>query len=199
MTTRPDQRYPLNWPAGWARTPRHLRAFGPFKVTPDKAFRELMQELERLRARNVIISSNLKLRQDGYPYANQPRHGDEGIAVYFQRKGKDVVMACDKFTRREQNMRAITKTIDALRGMERWGASDMMDRAFTGFIALPAPLDWRAILGFASDATPTRQEVDDRYRKLLSETHPDKMGDGYNDRMVDLNAARETGREFAAG
>src|SRR5688572_13444432 len=87
MAERPDQRYPLHWPAGWPRTPGHLRAHSPFKgQTTDRAFRDLVDELGRLGARRIIISSNLKLRQDGMPYSQQPRNDDEGIAVYFVRK-----------------------------------------------------------------------------------------------------------------
>ena len=171
MSIRPDQRYPLTWPAGWPRTPTWKRGHSPFKVTPDQAYRELMQELGRLGARDVIISSNLKLRQDGAPYATQPRNDDEGIAVYFRRKGQDVVLACDKFAKREANMRAITKTIDAIRGIERWGSSDMMERAFTGFTALPAPggtAHWRDVLD--------PEDPEASYRRLRAQYHPDRGG-----------------------
>jgi hypothetical protein len=173
----PDQRYPLAWPEGWPRTPPYRRGHSPFKVTPDKAYRELVQELDRLGARNVIISSNLKLRQDGIPYATQPRHDDEGIAVYFTRKGQNMVLACDKFAKREANMRAITKTIDAIRGIERWGSSDLMERAFTGFAQLghDSGRKWWDVLGVASDAP--RHVIEAHYLRRRSATHPDKGGD----------------------
>lgn len=173
----PDQRYPLTWPDGWPRTPTWQRGHSPFKATPEKAYRELVQELDRLGARNVIISSNLKLRQDGFPYANQPRHDDEGIAVYFTRKGKDMVLACDKFAKREANMRAITKTIDAIRGIERWGSSDLMERAFTGFAQLghDSGRRWWDVLGVASD-TPLNV-IETHYLRRRSATHPDRGGD----------------------
>lgn len=171
MAERPDQRYPLTWPAGWPRTPGHLRAHSPFKAqTTDRAFRDLVDELGRLGARNIIISSNLKLRQDGMPYSQQPRNDDEGIAVYFTRKGVEMVLACDKFAKREANLRAITLTIGAIRGIERWGSSDMMERAFTGFAALPAPvaLSWRDVLDPA--------DPEGSYRRLRSQHHPDRAG-----------------------
>lgn len=177
MSDRPDQRYPLTWPTGWPRTSTWLRGQGPFKTTPDKAYRELIDELGRLGARNVIISSNLKLRQDGHPYANQPRHNDEGIAVYFTRKRKEMALACDKYSKREDNMRAITKTIDAIRGIERWGSSDLMERAFTGFAQLghESGRKWWDVLGVASDAS--RSEISAAYLRRRSATHPDKDGD----------------------
>jgi hypothetical protein len=185
---RPDQRYPLAWPVGWKRTPTYLRTHSPFKIeSTDRAFRELMNELGRLGARNVIVSSNLKLRQDGIPYSQQPRNDDEGIAIYFTRKGKDMVLACDKFAKREANMRAITKMIDAIRGIERWGSYDMMERAFTGFAQLEAPPDlrqWWEVLGVPENAHATNVEA--RYRSLRSLHHPDKGGEASEFQAVQM-------------
>ena len=176
MSARPEERYPLTWPDGWKRTPRHATCYSPFKVGPDKAMREMLMELDRLGARRVLISSNLKLRQDGLPYAQQPRNDDEGIAVYFVRDGKDMVLACDKYAKREANMRAITKTIEAIRGIERWCSSDLMERAFTGFTALPSSAEsWWGVLGVEPNARPA--EIEAAYRRRRSETHPDKGGD----------------------
>lgn len=184
---RPEQRYPLTWPAGWPRTPTHRRTYSAFKTTTDKAFREVMDELGRMGARAVIVSSNLKLRNDGYPYANQPRNDDEGIAIYFTRKGKDYVLACDKFSKREDNLRAIAKTIDAMRGIERWGSSDLLERAFSGFAQLAAPTDvrqWWEVLKVPADAHP--DNVAAAYRRLRSEHHPDRGGDANEFNAVQL-------------
>jgi hypothetical protein len=187
-------RYPLTWPTGWKRTPTHMRRSSPFKTSLDKAQRNVMQELDRLGAREIIVSSNLKLRNDGYPYASQPRCEDEGIAIYFTRKGKTMVFACDQYARREANMHAIGLSIAALRGLERWGASDMMERAFTGFTALPAPFNWRDVLGFLPGELPTRAMVEAAYKRLAMDVHPDR-DDGDHDRMIDLNVARDEARK----
>jgi hypothetical protein len=63
---------------------------------------------------------------------------DSGVAVYFTRDQQQMVFACDKYDLLRDNMQAIAKTIQAMRGIERWGAGDMMNRAFSGFKALPA-------------------------------------------------------------
>jgi len=189
--------YPLTWPVGWKRTPAHLRALSQFKTSPDKAYQGMMHELQLLGAREIIISSNLKLRQDGAPYANQPRHSDEGIAIYFKRRGKDMVLACDKFIRREDNLRAIAKTIDAIRGIERWGSSDMMERAFTGFAQLSGPIilarPWREVLGFVDGDTVTFAEADRHFRDLIKGNHPDQGGD--EEQFKELVAARDQARQ----
>lgn len=55
--------YPLCWPDGRprCRTPQPSR----FTILLDRARKELVWELERLRAREIIISTNVKLRHDG--------------------------------------------------------------------------------------------------------------------------------------
>ena len=127
--------YPLSWPVGVPRT-RHpaQSAFG--EVTIHRATQELLWEIERMGGRLPVVSTNLELRNDGLPYSKQRPIADHGVAVYFTRKGHQMVFACDRWNRIEHNMRAITKTIEAMRGIERWGSSDLMERAFAGFEAL---------------------------------------------------------------
>jgi hypothetical protein len=99
----------------------------------------LLDELKRLGARTVVISSNLQIGQHGLPLSKQRTPEDPGIAVYFVLNGKEQCIPCDKWDRTEDNIKAIGKTIEALRGLDRWGAKDMVDAAFMGFKALPAP------------------------------------------------------------
>jgi hypothetical protein len=64
-------------------------------------------------------------------------------------------------------------------GIQRWGASDMMERAFTGFKALtdgPSE-DWRQVLGFDMFETVTRKMIESHYRELVKQHHPDMGGD----------------------
>lgn len=167
------QAYPLQWPAGVPRARQRLRS--KFDITPDRARRYLEWEVERMGGRHVVISTNLPLRQDGKPYANaKADQGDVGVAVYFLRRGKQMVFACDKWDKVEDNMRAIEKTIDALRGIERWGSSDAMERAFTGFEALPpasGPRDWRDVLQVTT--FDTFDVVKAAYRERCKVAHPD--------------------------
>ncbi|WP_236547726.1 J domain-containing protein [Sphingomonas sp. AX6] len=116
---------------------------------------------------------------------------DPGVAVYFKRKGRDGVFACDKYDQLHDNIRAIGKTAEAMRGIERWGASEMLDRAFTGFEALPAPDAWWTILGVDQSAAPAA--IDTAYRKLARDAHPDQNG-GIDGGMARLTAARDEGK-----
>jgi len=168
--------YPLQWPQGWQRTPGHKREIGSFKVSLAKVRDGIRAEIKRLGGKFPVISSNLMLRQDGLPYANQRQPEDQGIAVYFEYKGKPTCFACDRYKKIESNMRAIELTIAALRGIERWGASDMLDRAFTGFAALEhnPEQQWWEVLGVPM--RPTGEQVETAYRRLRSIHHPDRDG-----------------------
>jgi hypothetical protein len=87
---------------------------------------------------------------------------------------------------------AIAKTIENLRGIERWGASDMMERAFTGFLALPekASEPWRGVLGFGVNDHLTLAIVESRFRELVRKWHPDVDG-GDRDTFEAITGARE--------
>lgn len=188
--------YPLHWPAGWKRTPANLRAVnGSWKGSVDKYRREMLDELRRLNASDVIVSTNVPLRKDGMFYADFRMPEDPGVAVYFKRKGKPVCFACDKYRRIEWNVHAIGLTIEAMRQIERCGASDMLDRAFTGFAALPqnAGRSWREVFGLGDSQVPSPAWLKDRYRTLARECHPCKPC-GSEAAMQELNAARDQAR-----
>ena len=186
--------YPLAWPAHKLRTHHwKIERSGfdrrrSFATVRD----ELVREIERLGGRSLIISTNIPLRQDGLPYATFSKIKDFGVAVYFKRDGKDMAFACDRWDRIEDNMHAITKTIDALRGVARWGTGDMMQAAFTGFTALPAPIvasmarHWTDVLDLPGNATA--DDIAATFRRLASKHHPDRHG-GDAAAMTELNAA----------
>lgn len=182
-----EARFPLDWPPGWKRTKYPRRA--PFKVTPSQAERDMLDELRMMGAKRIIISTNRRVNRDGSFSVARQTIFDMGVAIYFRRNGRDVVLACDQYDEIHANVRAIGKTIEALRGIERWGASDMLDRAFTGFEALPAPEQWWQVLGVAQSAD--RDEISRAYRDLARTAHPDQGGS--DAAMARLNAARDQG------
>lgn len=180
MTTQtPTEAYPIAWPAGRPRTRIEARDRSRFRTTFGGACHSLMSELSRLGARNVVLSTNVPLRNDGMPYASAKPPEDTGVAVYFTYKKNQMCFACDRWDRVQDNIQAIRHTIAALRGVARWGTGDMMEAAFQGFTALPAPGEqktWRGVLGFPN-GVPTKAQVEGAYRRLRSQHHPDKGGD----------------------
>lgn len=180
--------FPLHWPIGYKRT--KSKKYSPFKQTMDAAQFFLKIELKRLGASDVIVSTNIPVRKDGMMYTDYMNRNidDPGVALYFKYNGKDVSMCCDQYNRVWENIYALGKGIEALRGMERWGVSEFLDRAFTGFKALPEQSNaqqWYSVLGVPPNASP--DEIKDAYRKLAQIHHPDAGGSG--DMFAKLNKA----------
>jgi hypothetical protein len=177
--------FPLAWPIDWPRTKNRQRA--PYSVSGDVARKELERELKLLHARKVIISTNVPLRMDGKPYAgsSERRYDDPGVAVYFERdvKGQShpQVIACDKWLTVHGNVRAVGLAVAGLRAVLRSGASELLDRAFTGFKALPQNAgastspQWWDVLGVPHDYPDDYVEA--KYHELARKHHPDFGGD----------------------
>lgn len=196
--------YPLSWPSGWKRTQPYLRQRASFgrhrqdsrgwmskeRLTLEQARKRLADELDRLGATNEILSTNLVLRADGWPKGGQRAPDDPGAAVYFDYAGRPTVLACDKWDRIEDNIAALAKHIEAMRGMDRWGVGSV-EQAFTGYAALPAPDPWWKLLGL-DHPNVTRSDIAIAYRKASQAAHPDRPG-GSHDRMAAVNAARDEG------
>lgn len=179
--------YPLAWPTGWKRTQYpSLSRYGDRSIATARD--ELENELRLMGATDIVISSNLQLRNDGLPRSGQAQPRDTGVAVYFKRRQKPGCFACDSYRYVEDNIWAIVLTVRALRQIDRAGASDMLERAFTGFMALPDPnrKPWHVVLGIASDAP--HHLVLHRYRELLKAHHPD-TGDGDTEALERVRAA----------
>jgi hypothetical protein len=186
-------RYPLAWPAGWPRA--NYRRSAPYKVDFDKAVRDLGDEIERLGGKLPIMSTNLELRIDGQPKQNARYVSDPGVAVYFALDGKQKVFACDTFNNVKDNIRSIGLTIESLRAIKRYGATDMLERALSAFDALPAPKSCWEVLGLAPGSS--RRAIDDSWRLLAARHHPDRVG-GSGAKMAEINAARDEALKGAA-
>jgi hypothetical protein len=192
------QAYPLDWPAGWPRT-KSRKTNSPFKMSAERVRRLFNDETRRLGAQQVVVSSNVPIRNDGMMYADAARRriDDPGVAVYFMLDGKAMTMAQDAYQRPEDNLRSLTLAIEAMRAIERHGGGTMMERAFSGFTALPPPekpkRPWWKVLGYSEDPADreglTDSEIDMRYRTLAKKRHPDIPG-GSHDAMNELSEAK---------
>lgn len=191
--------YPLSWPDAWPRAKwREASRFGSrgSGASINQSTREILRQLDLMGIPewNVIISTNLELRLDGLPRANQTYVADPGVAVWFKQGDNRKVIAIDKYDKPGCNLRAVAKTLEAMRGIERWGG-ELLERVFTGFTALPSPetvseASWRTVLGFDADEQATKGSVNAKYRSLCAVHHPDKGGS--ESMMHTLNAARKS-------
>jgi hypothetical protein len=181
--------YPLQWPKGWPKTEAGKRESGARfqKVTVAGALQSLYEEVRRLGGKNVVLSSNYTLGN------TNPK--ESGVVAYFDYDGKNVAMPCDRWNRIEANVRAIALTIEAMRGMERWGAKHMIRAMFSGFTALnekTGPSCWD-VLGLEPHSQ-TEHSVNSAYRSKLREAHPDTGGNA--DAFRQLTEAREMALEL---
>jgi len=187
--------YPLSWPVGWERTPARKRrnsSFAQRSLASARAF--VLDEVRLLRGRNVGISTNVSLRNDGLPRSGQKAPEDPGVAIYFALQDQPKALACDRWTRVEDNLWAIGKYIEAIRGQERWGVGTL-DQAFMGYNALPAPaVDWWVVLGVERDAG--EDVILSAYRALARKTHPDAGGSEAE--FIRVQTAYEAARSEAA-
>lgn len=217
--------YPLAWPEGWPRTPAAKRGRAKFfsaqtrygenrswtersDLTIAAARRRLTDELDRLGARYVTLSTNVEVTRDGTPRSDRRAPEDPGVAVYFQLGEKPMVLACDKWDRVADNIAAIAGHIDAMRKQDRYGVGST-ERAFAGYEALPPPRSsqvekpWREVLEVSSalcaalPAADVLAIAEARYRARVKLVHPDNNG-GSHDAMVELNRAIASAREELA-
>jgi len=197
------QRFPLTWPAGVPRKRTRVEAqFGKMKSRPGQsweskqkltiaeAFDRLETELDRLGAKNPILSTNIELTMTGRPRSVDSNPADPGAALYFELGGKPVALPCDTYTRAADNIAALAKHIEATRAISRLGVSTI-EQAFAGFAALPppiagaAPKPWRQVFGVASVETIDAGAVRVLYRKLAKERAGNEAD------LLELNIARD--------
>jgi len=205
---------------GWPRTKYVRRRDSKFAKKTFAQHRDfLVAELVRLGASRVVLSTDIPVRQDGLPYARGPQPNDPGAAVYFQWLGNPHVLACDTYHRTWENMQAVGKTIEAIRAIQRHGASQLLKRAVAGFRALgagespPEPEEpsrpWWEVIGvgvvdgispiqIAGDPnhpmrSPLLKLAEAVYKVKAIDAHPDRGGS--SEAMLELNRAIEQARK----
>lgn len=199
--------YPLRWPDGWPRTPAASRSRGtqfrrggysgtiPTFATGRK---DVLHELELMRAGFITISSNVQVRDDGSVYSNvdpnRTTMKDPGVAIYFTRKGRPFVLAQDAYDTPGVNLRSLALALEAMRAVERHGGGTVGNKVYDGFTALPPPAGmkpkrpWWEVLRYPENADDREflsvAEVEARFRTLVKKFHPDNGGDGDMDELT---------------
>ena len=203
-----EQSYPLQWPEGWPWTPPAKRTRGEqFKHKAASGWRELVtfavardalyDELRKLGATNVVVSTNHKPDRYGVPTESKKPVADEGVAIYFLFKEKGMAMACDRFDNAAANMRSLGLAIDAMRQLDRHGGGAMMERAFSGFLAIAPPTwkkPWRQVFGVDPE---WHGDIKALYREKAKNRHPDSGGS--DSLMAELNVAFDEARDELDG
>ncbi len=154
--------------------------------TVNSSCNQIAAEVRRMGAAHLVISTNLRLRLDGLPYSGQTEPADVGVAVYFQYQGRPTCLACDKWDSLRDNLRAIVLTLEAMRGLDRWGAADL-EATFTGYVAIapPAGSMWFEVLGVVPGSSD--ETVRKAYYDKMRAAHPDAGGS--HEESINIRAA----------
>ena len=188
--------YPLEWPQGWPRAVS--REHSRFKTTLPAALSMLKKELGLLGGKSLILSSNCTL-------GNEAPH-DPGVVAYFELQGLKLAIPCDRWNAVRDNVKAIALTIEAMRGMERWGAKHMIMAMFSGFTALPQQTVrscWEVLGMPAWDESkmPSLYEKESQiilaFRERAKLVHPDAGGSA--EEFAELSQAKETALQLVRG
>jgi hypothetical protein len=190
--------YPLHWPKDRPRNHDYTKE-GPFFVKMAEATDHLLDELRKMGADHVIISSNVRGYQDplGWrPKAKYAEPDDPGVAVWFMKDGTEHCITCDRWPHVSDNVRSIGKTVESLRAVRRWGSSEMAERVVTGFRAAlpPAGSDWKSVLGHGVQSVADAKKS---FRMLAAKAHPDHGGNPAE--MQRLNEALAAAKEELGG
>lgn len=194
--------YPLDWPVGWKRTKAGNRRNGQFKkmetvsgdttswkrgrsVSVFDSIERILYQLQRMGVdrQDVVISTNVRTRLDGLPRSGERAPEDPGAAVYWldgyaAPEQQSRCMAIDQYATVEDNLAGIAATLEAMRAIERHGGAEILQRTFSGFLALPekAMQPWRNVLGLADHPVISRDTILATTRDLLLKHNPDTGG-----------------------
>lgn len=171
--------YPLSWPSGKPWTER--RTTSPYRVKVlDKIKSELLRELKLLKAKNVIVSTNIEIRLDGIPYTKRRPPSNPGVTVHFDLAGDPRVFALDRWDKVEHNMHGIALHIASLRAITRTGVASL-EQIFAGHKALPEVAGetnfqiWHDVLQVPADCGFEAART--AFRGLVKIHHPDQGGE----------------------
>jgi hypothetical protein len=178
---------PLEWPTGWERADYARTSSFSRNLTAAAARDDLEDELRRLRATDVVLTTDRRPSCSGGWLAKQPATVEPGASVWFNLDGESCVLACERWDKLAHNLRAIAKHIAAIRGQERWGVGTVA-QAFTAYKALPDPSrrrDWREVLGLVGVEIDVLR-ISSRFRARALER-------GQDADVTDLLEARDAG------
>lgn len=173
----------------WLR-PDHAREYTPFDSTWSKTLTLLEREVTALAGKDLIIGVDVTekdLRLDGGIRANA-RAGSPAVEVAFDSRHGPMLYRCDKYVSRwsregpgwQQNVRAIAKTLEALRAVDRYGAADSGEqyRGYRQIASTPTvpARDALARLRVIAGVTDTDVPIDIVIRRAQRRAHPDRGG-----------------------
>lgn len=164
------ERKPLAWPENEPRTPGMERQGKSLFLTPiSRTLDQLERELLRFGATDIVLSIDTPFRG---------KIADTAAALFFSLPGpRAISITCDMFLKQDDNVRGLYKIVESMRTIERFGGSNVSQKAFSGFAALPPPKDcWKTLgisKGIGAGLSPKlkREFVMEAFRDRAREGH----------------------------
>jgi len=176
-----------------------------FRASWGETLDQLRYELGKLRAKRIVIEIDLsedQIRLDGWPKATaKPRY--PGVIVSFEAKEGPLRFPCDTFDFWQDNLRAIAKSLEALRAVDRYGVTKRGEQ-YTGWKRLPfnnqteskmtsieaAELYVRIGGGDIGRILDDREYANEVYRRAVKACHPDVHGQAFEEDFKRLQEAK---------
>lgn len=155
----------------------------------------LLDEVDRLDGKQLVIEVDVReqdVRLDGTLRANAREASSPGVVVAFDSRHGSMLYRCDTFHAPytfqgadwQHNVRAVALTLQALRAVDRYGATDT-GQQYAGFKAIgggavampPAPMSRADAALVLAAYGPADADDRSRYRAAIRATHPDMGGD----------------------
>lgn len=166
----------------------------PFSTRYSKVLEVLHSELWHLGAYEYVMEIDMDeryFRLDGSPRANAIANSS-AIAISFKAEQGPMEFLCGTYTAWQDNVWAIAKGLEALRGINRWGITQAAEQ-YQGFkaigsgIAMPAApqMTWEEARAFMCEhggvdlgrARIFPEQVTLAFRQASKRLHPDNGGD----------------------
>jgi hypothetical protein len=122
------------------KTPNYRQKRSAFRAGYHATLDDLDRELAAIKANEITIEIDLDpkdIRNDGWPRSSA-RPASSAVIVSFHSKHGRCSMPCDRFDAWEDNLRAIAKTLHALRDADRYGVTKSGEQ-YRGWTQLPPP------------------------------------------------------------
>ena len=202
----------------WPKNIRPRHHGDLFQSSYESTVAKLKEELRLIRVERAVVSivyAKGSLRKDGLPMENA-NMTYPGVMISFDKPTGGVSLATDKYASWMFNLRGIALSLEALRGINRWGCSEQ-DQQYLGFPALPPPdpdiletgedaarFIARLVDPDAEDAlAETLLGSEAMYRvmrpQILKNTHPDQRNGQGNTEFAKFQKAEELLEQHYAG
>ena len=169
---------------------RHQQKEARFDTPFPKTVEQLKEELRKIGARDVVIQTTFHAMQfsprTGWPYADAEPETAQ-VILSFTSKNGPLSFPCDTYTAFDDNVRAITLALEALRAVDRYGVTRNAEQ-YAGWKKIAAPAEVH-IFNTPEDAEAFINEHGGTYKDAARKLHPDNTETGSHDLFVRLQAA----------